>query len=384
MPARGRQVGVRNKDSRSILDAVRTFLETHRRNVTVRMCLYYVVSLGLISTVENHEIKFYGLLSRARVAGEIDDEPFVDNHCSVEEGGNDGWLNIDQYMRGPDPHFYHRDHWQDQPKHPTEIWLEKNTIADSVRAIARKWDSTLRIASGAWGRAFLYRAAKELSDVTKPITILWCGDCDPAGWDIERAARKGNNKEGDRRREGLGDILIKKFDWTAKRFANQVKWLRVAATAEDLKNPNLQKYTIPVKSCVRDPQTNRVISGDTRSPAYVQLYGIWRRSRRVATVGAKAEARNREMDPDAPGSMKIAETNKLAQPADRPTAIDPADILDVKQLAKRLRVKPSWILERTRKRARIRDKHPLPCIHIGRYPRFRWSAVSKWLIENER
>jgi|SRR5215469_3254693 len=57
------------------------------------------------------------------------------------------------------------------------------------------------------------------------------------------------------------------------RFEKQVTWLRVAATAEDLRNPDLQKYTISVKQCVRDPETNRVISGDTRSPAYVKRYG---------------------------------------------------------------------------------------------------------------
>jgi hypothetical protein len=274
MPHHGRIPGKRNKDSRKILEAVREFLKTHRHNVTVRMCLYSVVSLGLLpSTEHKYEIKLYGLLRAARVAGEIEDAPFVDDHCSVEDGGNSGYANYAEFIEPPDPEFYHRNRWQDQPKHPTEIWLEKNTIADSVRDVKRKWDCTLRIGSGAYSRAFLYRAAADLSHVRKPILILWCGDCDAAGFDIERAAREGNGKKYDRRREGLADILIKHFGWTPQRFAKQVKWLRVAATEEDLKNPDLKKYTISVKQCVRDPETNRVISGDTRSPAYVKRYG---------------------------------------------------------------------------------------------------------------
>ena len=238
------------------------------------MCLYHVVSIGLLpSTEEKYEIKLYGLLSRARVAGEIDDAPFVDDHCSVEQGGNSGYANYAEFIEPPDPDFYRRNRWQSQPKYPSEIWLEKNTIADSVRDVKGQWDCTLRIGSGAYSRAFLYRAAKDLHQVRKPIVILWCGDCDPAGWDIERAAREGNNKKHDRRREGLKELLIRKFARTAGRFTKQVTWLRVGATAEDLRHPDLRKYTISVKQCVRDPETNKVISGDTRSPAYIKNTG---------------------------------------------------------------------------------------------------------------
>jgi hypothetical protein len=269
---KGRVPGHRNKDSRKILDAVRKFLETHHR-VTVRVCLYQIVSLGLLpSTEHKYEIKLYGLLSRARVAGEIDDAPFTDDHCKVYEGGNEGYANLDEYIAPPDLAYYERNRWQDQPKHPTEIWLEKNTIFEAVRGIATRWDCTLCVGSGCYSRAFLYRAAKDLSKVRQPIVILWCGDCDASGWDIERAAKKGNDKKHDRRREGLADILIKHFDWTPERFAKQVKWLRVAATEEDLKNPALKKYTISVKQCVRDPDTGKVVSGDTKADGYIKRF----------------------------------------------------------------------------------------------------------------
>jgi hypothetical protein len=270
---RGRIPGKRNKDSRVILKAVREYLITHNR-VTVRVCLYQVVSLGLLpSTEEKNEIKLYGLLSRARVAGEIEDAPFVDDHCDVYYGGYSGWRNYSRFVAPPDPEDYERNKWQDQPKHVTEVWLEKNTIKDTVSDVTTKWDCTLRVGSGCFGRAFLYRAAKDWSDVTKKIVVLYCGDCDPAGWDIERAAQRGNNKTRDRRREGIKDILIKHFGWTAARFEKQVTWIRVAATAEDLKNPALAKYTISVKHCIRDSETNRVISGDTRAPAYIKKHG---------------------------------------------------------------------------------------------------------------
>jgi excisionase family DNA binding protein len=49
------------------------------------------------------------------------------------------------------------------------------------------------------------------------------------------------------------------------------------------------------------------------------------------------------------------------------------------ELAAQLRVPVSWIREKTRKRARVRDKDPLPVIRLGKYVRFRLAEVEQWL-----
>jgi predicted DNA-binding transcriptional regulator AlpA len=70
-------------------------------------------------------------------------------------------------------------------------------------------------------------------------------------------------------------------------------------------------------------------------------------------------------------------------PADQPrTTYDPADLLTAEELAQRLKVKPSWISEQTRKRARIRNKAPLPCVRLGKYVRFSWREVCAWMARN--
>jgi hypothetical protein len=264
MPYRGRIPGTLQKDSRLILAAVQKFLKTHTHGVTVRVCLYYCVSIGrrsLPSTEEKYERKLYRLVSKARIAGEIEDEPFQDARCEVMDGGTSGYANLDEYMQPPDPRYYERNYWQDQAKHVTEVWLEKNTIRQSVIGVVRKWDCTLRVAAGFYGRAFLYQAAKELAQVKEQIVILYLGDFDPSGLRLEHVAREGNEEKHGKRSEGLADILVKQFGWTYERFEKQVTWLRVAATHEDLKNPQLQKYTLSVKQL------------DTRSPAYQKKYG---------------------------------------------------------------------------------------------------------------
>jgi hypothetical protein len=65
-------------------------------------------------------------------------------------------------------------------------------------------------------------------------------------------------------------------------------------------------------------------------------------------------------------------------------AFDPADLLTPAQLAERLQVSASWIFEQTRKRARVRNGNPLPCIRLGKYIRFSWVKVCEWMIETNR
>jgi excisionase family DNA binding protein len=54
-------------------------------------------------------------------------------------------------------------------------------------------------------------------------------------------------------------------------------------------------------------------------------------------------------------------------------------LLTPAELAARLAVPQSWIREKTRERARVRDKDPLPVVRLGKYVRFSWPAVEEWL-----
>ena len=60
-----------------------------------------------------------------------------------------------------------------------------------------------------------------------------------------------------------------------------------------------------------------------------------------------------------------------------PISSSPEPILTGEQVAKLLQVKPSTIYEFTRRRANGRD--PMPCLRAGKFLRFKWSAIEKWL-----
>lgn len=56
-----------------------------------------------------------------------------------------------------------------------------------------------------------------------------------------------------------------------------------------------------------------------------------------------------------------------------------ATLLTPQELAARLAVSASWVREKTRERARLRDSDPLPVVRLGKYVRFSWPAIQAWL-----
>jgi predicted DNA-binding transcriptional regulator AlpA len=70
--------------------------------------------------------------------------------------------------------------------------------------------------------------------------------------------------------------------------------------------------------------------------------------------------------------------------SEQPPTSTSAILLTPEQLAQRLAVRPSWIREKTRERARVRDKDPLPVVRLGKYTRFRWSDIEAWLARQDR
>jgi len=62
----------------------------------------------------------------------------------------------------------------------------------------------------------------------------------------------------------------------------------------------------------------------------------------------------------------------------------PGVLLTPQQLADKLTVPTTWVREKTRERARIRDVDPLPLVRLGKYVRFDWAEVEIWLKRQSR
>ena len=58
------------------------------------------------------------------------------------------------------------------------------------------------------------------------------------------------------------------------------------------------------------------------------------------------------------------------------------DLMTPQEVADWLKVKPSWLKEQTRERAKMRSKNPLPHCKLGKYTRFSRTRLAEWLAEN--
>ena len=72
-------------------------------------------------------------------------------------------------------------------------------------------------------------------------------------------------------------------------------------------------------------------------------------------------------------------TFTIAERPIEPGQLDASHILTPEELAKRLKVPVSCVYENTRNRAKVRNTDPLPAIRMGKYLRFFWPEVEKWL-----
>ena len=61
-----------------------------------------------------------------------------------------------------------------------------------------------------------------------------------------------------------------------------------------------------------------------------------------------------------------------------PSVVNPEPVLTPEQVAARLQLNASTVYEFTRKR----NKRPLPAMRAGKFLRFYWSDVEKWLKGN--
>lgn len=244
------------------IEALKTFLSPDRP-ISKRAAMYRLLSMGLLDSTKDFH-NFNRALNRALESGEhtnenFDDDCFDDNRRRTDRPMQ--WANLEEFVNETVP-WYRRDFWQDQPER-VEVWLEKDTAAFLVKDTTNECGVPLRISSGHYSRTFLYKAAQSIAGTSVPLTVLYIGDFDPSGLDVERAARRGSNG-----RDGVADFLEKDFGWRPGRFEKQVKWLRLGVSLDDYK-------TMPVKARVslkEDGNNGDKERGDPRAESFKDEY----------------------------------------------------------------------------------------------------------------
>lgn len=157
---------------------VNEILSEYDTSLTLRQIYYRLVSIGLMNAQKVYK-NLSDKLARARENGLIPWSRIIDTKRHLEVRNQ--WIDVADFY-GWVKDAYARDLQQSQPRH-IEVWCEK---AVAIQHIMDKYGISLLAGGGYRSASALYEAAKRFKRVGKPITVLYLGDFDPSGLDIER------------------------------------------------------------------------------------------------------------------------------------------------------------------------------------------------------
>lgn len=202
--------------------------------LTLRQLYYQLVKANVIPNNQREYSKLSNLLKKGRMAGEVDwdiiedriRQPYIPYYVSdIEDAVND---TINQYRL---------DRMSDQSVY-IEVWVEKDALSGVLKRITEKYHVRLMVNRGYSSCSAMYDAAKRIKryDSDKECFILYLGDHDPSGMDMDR------------------DIQVR-----LNEFESIVHVKRVALTSDQVKQYN--------------PPPNPAKFQDPRASAYIAKFG---------------------------------------------------------------------------------------------------------------
>jgi len=231
---------------------------------TLRTFFYFLVSRGVIPNTRSAYKRLSKVCVEMRKQGLIPWDAFVDK-TRVTRGwfedsrlGDDypkrveerlerklESLNIDELLADYfDVYIPSLGRWAGQ-KHYVEVWIEKEALADHVYECIADLDVKLRVNRGYSSWTFIYDNARELREYRdRDIVVLYLGDLDPSGVDIERFVREATEY-----------------------FNVDFKLVRVAVTEEQV-----EKYNLPPRP--EDAETLAKLHRDPRTRKYTKKYVV--------------------------------------------------------------------------------------------------------------
>lgn len=235
-----------------VVKNVNTILSQYTMKLTLRQIYYRLVSVyGFANTKSSYK----GLskqLVQARERGEVDDSRIEDRSRKVQGYGDYGYDNIEDFIAAQIKSFknscdnFSMPMWDNQPN-KVLVGIEKDALSRLFVDVANGFRVQVYATRGYGSYTFINDMAGDLyTGDDKDNVILYFGDYDPSGRDIERDLR---------------ERLVRYY----KR--DNFKVIRIALTPEQVKEYNLPPMP-------EDAETLAKLNRDTRSKIYGLEYAV--------------------------------------------------------------------------------------------------------------
>jgi hypothetical protein len=154
-------------------------------DLTTRQVYYQLVAKDLIPNNPKSYNRLKSIVSDGRLAGLIDWDMIVDRTRGVVIPSH--WDSPADIVEAAAQSF-RIDKWEDQPYH-VEVMVEKQALEGVLIPVCRDLDIPFTANRGYSSSSAMYRAGKRLARAArdgKDIFILYLGDHDPSGMDMDR------------------------------------------------------------------------------------------------------------------------------------------------------------------------------------------------------
>jgi hypothetical protein len=180
----------------AIIAKVKEVISKYDTKLTLRQIYYRIVAAGMLPNTITSYKKLGTILVEARKNGTI---PY-----SAMEDRSRGYHNGDRAYESPAEHFesaynymrrnylaYNLPKWWHQPN-KVVVFVEKDALSGVFKSVTDEMGVDLVVCKGYSSLTQLHDTAQRLAqdDETKHITLLYFGDFDASGVDIERYARE--------------------------------------------------------------------------------------------------------------------------------------------------------------------------------------------------
>lgn len=160
--------------------------------LTVRQIYYRLVAGQVIPNSTSSYQKVVKALVYARKQGMVDYDDIEDRTREVHQVDTEEYKSAPDYFNGYLDYikkldeYYTMPLWWNQPV-KLQVWVEKQALSSLFQAVTDKWGVDLVVCRGYPSLTLLHEASEILIDEDgKELEIIYFGDFDPSGADIER------------------------------------------------------------------------------------------------------------------------------------------------------------------------------------------------------
>ena len=224
-----------HKKNLNLLEKIKDILEEYELQeikVTLRQLYYQLVARGIIPNQIKEYAKLSGLLTNARYTGRIDWDA-IEDRTRIPNIPN--IFSDIKHLLEVAGRSYQLDRWEEQ-EYYVELWTEKDAISSVISPITNFYQVGVSVNRGYTSASAMYESKQRFLEQGKIKILLYLGDHDPSGLDMDRDIQERLNE-----------------------FGADVKVIRIGLTQKQIK-----KYS---------PPPNPAKITDPRAKDYIKKYG---------------------------------------------------------------------------------------------------------------